>query len=92
MIHCLKQELNYLLRILFCNKLSLKVVLQHPQITFFPVPFDKASYNVTFKCKRYYVQWILKEVRVTEHENEFYRKAKKSCDELLDENLGFQSD
>lgn len=31
-------------------------------------------------------------MRVTEHGNEFYRKAKKSCDELSDENLEFQSD
>lgn len=71
--------------------MEVKGCLEAHQNTFFQVPFDKASNNITFKYKRYYVGWTLKEIGVTEHGNIIYCKTKKSCDELTDESLGLWS-
>ena len=48
------------------------------------VSIDKASNNVVVICKQYYVEKILKEIRVIEHGNKTYCKVNKSSDELLD--------
>ena len=53
------------------------------------VPIDKAASNVAIICKRYYLQVILKEIRILGDGNKTYCKANREKDEIINENIEY---
>ena len=63
--------------------------LQALQKKFVLFPIDKASNNVAYICKRYYVEVILNEIAVIGHGNNTDCRASESRDEIIDENTKY---
>ena len=63
--------------------------LQALQKKFVLFPIDKASNNVAYIRKRYYVEVILNEIAVIGHGNTTYRRASESRDEIIEENTKY---
>ena len=63
--------------------------LQVLQSRFVIVPIDKAANNVSFVCKRYYVEVILGEIGIIGEGNQTYVNSKFSKEEIVDINVDY---
>ena len=63
--------------------------LQDLHSRFVLVPIDKAANNVSFVCKRYYVEVILKEIGILGEGSETYLRSDCTKDELVNANMEY---
>ena len=63
--------------------------LQDLQSKFVIVPIDKAANNVSFICKRFYVEVILKEIGVLGQGNDTYLHIDSTKEEIINENIRY---
>ena len=54
-------------------------------------PTDKAANNIAIICKKYYVTVILKEIGILLAGNETYEKINKNQEEIIQENLEYNT-
>ena len=55
------------------------------------VPIDKAANNIAIICRKYYVTVILKEIGISNAGNETYQKINKIQDEIIEDNLEYNT-
>ena len=55
------------------------------------VPIDKAANNIAIICKKYYVTVILKEIGILDAGNETYEKLNKNQEEIIQDNLEYNT-
>ena len=66
----------------YLNELHEKYVL---------VPINKATNNIAIICKKYYVTVILKEIGILDAGNETYEKIDKNQEEIIRDNLEYNT-
>ena len=66
----------------YLNELHEKYVL---------VPIDKTTNNIVIICKKYCVTVILKEIRILDVGNEMYEKINKNQEEIIQDNLEYNT-
>ena len=66
----------------YLNELHEKYVL---------VPINKATNNIAIICKKYYVTVILKEIGILDAGNETYEKNDKNQEEIIRDNLEYNT-
>ena len=55
------------------------------------VPIDKATNNITIICKKHYVTVILKDTGILDAGNEAYEKINKNQEEIIQDNLEYNT-